>query len=116
MPRGCEVHVSTDVVTGAPLLRVIGEVDAATADIFQDALSSVIPNDGTTVVVDLSDVDFMSAAGLRILLDANSRWVASGRSLVLRTPSSGVLLVLRAAGVEHLFEIDFGDATTTPGR
>jgi anti-sigma B factor antagonist len=116
MQRGCEVLQATDMVTGDPVLRVIGEVDAATAPVFEDALLSVPTNRGRTLVVDLAQVGFMSAAGLRLLIDAKMRWEATGRSLRLRRPSPGVLMVLRAAGVEHLFSIEDCDGRSSAGR
>ena len=116
MHRGCEVHLSTDVVTGDPVLRVVGEVDVSTASVLADALHGVTPDERHKLVVDLASVGFMSAAGLRLLLDANTRLRSTGHSLLLRHPSSAVSTVLSAAGVEHLFEIERGDSVGSPGR
>jgi len=116
MYRGCEVFLSTDVVTGDLVVRVIGEVDAATVAVLEDALESVLPHESPVLVIDLANVDFMSAAGLRLLIDTNDRLRRAGRSLSLRHPSSGVSMVLRAAGVEHLFDIERRNGTQSPGR
>jgi anti-anti-sigma factor len=116
MHRGCEVLQATDIVTGDPVLRVIGEVDAATAHVFEEALLSVPSSHSGTLVVDLAQVGFMSAAGVRLLIDAKTRREATGRSLRLLHPSPGVVMVLKAAGVEHLFDIEDCDGRSPAGR
>jgi anti-sigma B factor antagonist len=102
---GCEVHVSVDA-DGSIVLRVVGELDLATTSVLRDALESIPLIGGSRVVLDLGDLTFISAAGLRIALDAQQRLSEHGGRLVLRGPRPLVLRVLRAADVEDAFEID----------
>jgi anti-sigma B factor antagonist len=102
---GCEVHVSVDA-DDSLVLRVVGELDLATASVVRDAFESVPLIGQRRVVLDLGALTFISAAGVRVALDAQKRLSRHGGRLVLRGPNPLVVRVLRAAGVEDVFEID----------
>jgi anti-sigma B factor antagonist len=52
------------------LLEVVGRVDSSTAPQLEQALKKVIKDGRYRIVVDLSETEFMSSAGLRALLSA----------------------------------------------
>ncbi len=97
--------VCTLTATG-PLLRrlaVAGEVDILTAPIVERflhaQLGGTVP--GTTVVVDLSGVDVLSAAGVGVLVRARHEAARRGARLVADPISPRARRVLDLAGV-HL--------------
>lgn len=49
------------------VLSVGGEIDAATAPLFESAIATVLMEHPAALVIDLSAVDFMGSLGLRIL-------------------------------------------------
>ncbi|MCE7003511.1 STAS domain-containing protein [Kibdelosporangium philippinense] len=53
---------------GVPLMRVLGDVDLATAPVFQKAVQEQVAQ-RNKFVVDLDGVDFLSSAGLAVLVD-----------------------------------------------
>jgi anti-sigma B factor antagonist len=53
---------------GVPLIRVLGDVDLATAPAFQQAMQTQVTL-RTQFVVDMDGVDFLSSAGLAVLVD-----------------------------------------------
>jgi len=70
---GFEIIASTD----DGMVRVAGEVDAATADQIADAVAEVLDT-RLEVVLDLSQVTYMDSSGLRALILC--RQAAEGRS------------------------------------
>ena len=54
--------------TGIPLVKVLGEVDLATAPAFQRAMQQQVTL-RQKFVVDMDGVDFLSSAGLAVLAD-----------------------------------------------
>ena len=54
-------------------LRARGEVDAATASHFADALSRAAESNGRSLVVDLSRIEFMDVKGFAALLNAHRK-------------------------------------------
>jgi anti-sigma B factor antagonist len=54
--------------TGVPLVKVLGDVDLATAPAFQQAMQQQATL-GQKFVVDMDGVNFLSSAGLAVLVD-----------------------------------------------
>ena len=82
----------------ATVIHVRGEIDMATAGRLRDAIE---PHMGPkqTIVLDLSEVDFMDSSSLHVLVQARGRLTKNGGSLVLRNPSRAAH---RAVSYTHL--------------
>lgn len=52
------------------LIEVVGRIDSSTAPQLDQTLQKIIKDGRYRIVVDLSETDFMSSAGLRVLLSA----------------------------------------------
>lgn len=62
--------------------------------------------DGVTeVVFDLSSLEYISSAGLRIFLTAQKKMMASGGKVVLKSPNDMVRNVLEITGCADIFEV-----------
>ncbi|MBQ0901184.1 STAS domain-containing protein [Micromonospora sp. U21] len=94
-----QVSVGDQVV----LVRVAGEVDIATVAAFRSALWSAPAR--PALQVDLSELQLLSAAGVRALLAAHLRVRARGGELVLVDPTPVVTRVLRATGLHRVMPI-----------
>jgi anti-anti-sigma factor len=97
------VSVAAD---GGVVVKVVGELDLATVPDVQHRLSELPLDAERQVVFDVEGVTFLSAAGVRAVLDAKERVGARGGTFVLRAPSRLVARVLRAAGVEDLLPVE----------
>jgi anti-sigma B factor antagonist len=79
-----------------------GEVDLATVAAFEQALEGGIGS-GCDLVVDLSDLTFIDAAGLRALAEAAYRVSRDGRRLQLVRPTRNLGRLLRLVGLgDHI--------------
>jgi anti-anti-sigma factor len=70
----------------AVVLAPAGRIDMATADQFRDRLIPLVTAAGETrgsVVVDFSEVDYISSAGLRVLMLAAKQARTSGASVAV---------------------------------
>lgn len=99
-----QVEVHTDGQR-PPELRLRGEIDIVTVPILHESLSALVDGNGGDgdVVVDLSAVEFISAAGMETLCSQARNLRQRGRRLVLSSPSAltlRVIDILRMA--EHL--------------
>ncbi len=80
---------------GGRTVFVVGEVDLATVPELREGLQRALSaSSGTHVVVDVTDVEFIDAAGIGALVDAAVDARAAGGELVLRRPSRAVRRVL----------------------
>lgn len=76
---------------GVPLMRVLGDVDLATAPVFQQAVREQVAQ-RQKFVVDMDGVNFLASAGLAVLVDLrqqmadqNLKWaVVAARQTVTR--------------------------------
>jgi anti-sigma B factor antagonist len=93
---------ATDVAT---VIHVRGEIDLATAERLRDVIE---PHMGPkqTIVLDLSEVEFMDSSALHLLVQARGRLTDNGGSLILRNPSSAAHRLLTVAGANDLLETD----------
>ena len=76
------------------VVRVVGELDLASASWVRDRIARAAHNPAREVVVDLSGVSFVDCAGLGALLGAQTQ---PGSRLSLRAPSVAVLKPLELA-------------------
>ena len=82
---------------------VIHEIDLATAGRLRDAVEPHVGPE-QTIVLDLSEVEFMDSQALRVLVQARGQLTADGGSLILRNPSVAARRLLTAARVQVLLE------------
>ena len=75
-----------------------GEHDVSTVAALSETMARAIALDDADVVVDLSDVQFMGAATVRVIIRARAFLRLRSRFLVLRSPSECARASLTCAG------------------
>ncbi|MEV6318069.1 STAS domain-containing protein [Streptomyces sp. NPDC051776] len=87
------------------LLRATGCVDVANERILREALTA--GDDGTFahVVIDVSDVSLLSAAGVRALLEHAEALAQQGRRLLLAGPSPLVIQILQVTQATQALDV-----------
>ncbi len=111
------------------IMRLIGELDADGADIFAATSRQVIDDGAANVLLDLSQLSYMSSIGIRSLhnlfyalhpkgTEEHSRILKEGvlggaynaPHMKLLNPSASVMKVLETAGMDLYFTIFTGEA------
>ncbi|HHY89513.1 MAG TPA: STAS domain-containing protein [Chloroflexi bacterium] len=88
------------------LLKISGRIDSATSPQLADALSKITDNGGYRIVLDLSEVSFISSAGLRVLISAQKTCKRYNRGeVVLAAVPANIMAALELAGFTTLFKI-----------
>lgn len=82
----------------AGLVAVDGSVDALTAPELTDFINAQVAGGYSRVVVDLSQVEFMSSAGLRALLASLKESRQQGGDLRLAAVPPGIEKILKMSG------------------
>jgi anti-sigma B factor antagonist len=88
----------------ARVVTVVGEIDALTAPKLAVFLTEQLAV-AKVVVVNLDGVQFLSSAGLFVLLEANELAIREDRSLRLVYSSRTVNLALEATGLREYFSL-----------
>ena len=91
------------LATGVAVVQVGGEVDAFTAPTLHAELTDQLDSPPTILVLDLTDVTFLSASGVRVLLDAHETAALTGTSLRLVYTTRAVRRVLDVLQLSNLF-------------
>ena len=82
-------------------VALVGRLDAAEADRVDDALKA-LPG---PLVLDCSELDYISSAGLGILIETHKRLLAAGHALTLTNLVPRVRNVFAYAGLDRLLKI-----------
>jgi anti-anti-sigma factor len=93
-----------DRLDGITMVVLQGRLDSKAAEEI-DLRFSVMAGAKKSVLVDLSDVDFLASLGIRVLLTGAKAVQRKGGRLVLLVPEGNVLMVLKTAGMETLIPI-----------
>ena len=86
-----------ELADGSVRVCAHGELDMATASTLERALVDCTREHHSRVIVDLADVPFMDASGLRVLLSAHDRQRKDDGELVITHPSRQVVRLLDVA-------------------
>jgi anti-anti-sigma factor len=85
-----------------------GELDIATAADLEAALLHAEASDAAVIVLDLSELEFISTAGLRLVLQAHQRSQADTGRLCLVQPRPQILRAFEISGLSD--RLNLGDA------
>ena len=88
-------------MTEAGIVSVEGRLDAAQAVKAQEFLNQV----GGQCVLDLSKLEYISSAGLGVLLKTHKRLMGSGSGIKLVNVNHHIHDIFRYSGFDKLFEI-----------
>jgi anti-sigma B factor antagonist len=84
---------------------LVGRLDGFTSANHEAELKALLAGEANSVTIDLSQLEYVSSAGLRVLLMTAKMAKAKGGSVVLSAPTAAVLDVLKISGFDKIFEI-----------
>ena len=82
-----------------------GRLDTVTAPDLEKALSP-IPEGVNTLVYDFSKLDYISSAGLRVLVATQKTMMGRGGSLTIKHPNDEVFEVFEMTGLSEVLDIE----------
>ena len=98
--------VDAAVDNGVARVTLRGELDLDRAGALAEELSSLAAQGATSVVIDVSGLNFIDSSGLRALLSAREQLEGAGASLRLAELSPAVDRVLEMTGTRSLLVPD----------
>ena len=98
------------------LVKVEGRVDSSTAPVFSEALTAITGDGRYRIVLDFSKLEFISSAGLRVLINTQKECRRYNRGeLVLACVPTNIHNALDLSGFVELFKL-FPDVVTAVGH
>ena len=99
-----ELSVTRHGADDVPVVGVSGEVDVYAAPALRDGLTELL-QDGSSVVVDLTEVGFLDSTGLGALVAARTTAAERGASLPLVCTHQRILKLFTITGLDGVFHI-----------
>ena len=87
------------------VLNLNGRLDTTTAPDFQQSLLAEIKT-GKNIILDFSELAYVSSAGLRSLLTGQKAVAAGGQTMVLRHVSEEIMEVFDMTGFSDILTIE----------
>jgi anti-sigma B factor antagonist len=92
----------TDDPSGAPVVKLLGEIDISNAESLGATLDQLIGDETHHLVVDLGALEFMDSSGIAMLLKVAGR---VGR-IEIRNPSDVVQRIIGCTGLTDILPIE----------
>jgi anti-anti-sigma factor len=102
------MQIGEEKTGGAVVIAPVGRVDSVSSSELEKVVLSRIEGGERRLVLDLAGVEYISSAGLRVLLVAAKRLKEPPAALVLCGLGPGVRTVLELAGFLPLFAVEVG--------
>ena len=90
---------------GTVFVLVNQRLDSSNAPAFNEELETVTGSASRAVVIDMQGLDYISSAGLRVIMLAVRKMQQQGGSLALCSLSSDVRAVFQTSGFDQLIDI-----------
>ena len=99
------MNISSTEYKNCDLIKFSGNIDHNTADSFAEALEVITKARRYNIVLDMSDVVFMSSAGLRVLVTVQTTCKEHNGDLVLALVQERVYEALEVVAFVKFFKI-----------
>ena len=90
---------------GIVIIHVSGRIDPSTSIQFDEEMNKILSSGSNKLVLNLSEVDFISSTGLRVFLTGLKRAKAEKGDLKVCCMSANVEKLFKLAGFVSLFDI-----------
>ena len=95
----------TEDQDGKLIFRLNGRLDATSSPNLEAKLNEQIEAGHNNVLLDFGNIDYLSSAGMRLLLSATRRLAGAGGKLLLCSIGEDVMEIIKVAGFERILNI-----------
>lgn len=99
------MNFSQDEQAGTVLIRCEGRLDATSSPQLETFMNSLVDKKKNRIVIDFSRIDYLSSAGMRLLLSMTKRLKSADGKLALCAVHDDVMEIIRMAGFEQILNI-----------
>jgi anti-sigma B factor antagonist len=102
----CELELKVVAANGHGTIHLTGELDLSSAPKLRQALNELYRNGTDSLILDLSELDFVDSTGLSEFVGALKHCRQRGGDVVLRSPTVTASRVLAICGLDRVFTIE----------
>jgi anti-anti-sigma factor len=97
--------ITRDEKEGKIIVRCEGRLDASSSPQLEGVLNDLMAQKKSKLLVDFNKIDYLSSAGMRLLLSMTKRMNTSQGKLLLFSIHEDVMEIIRMAGFEQILHI-----------
>lgn len=101
-------------IAGRDVLAVDGRIDGVTSSELANKLSQIIASGERIIVMDCDGVNFVSSAGLRVLLVSQQKLAGAGGLMVMYRMNDSIFKIFKMSGFDRVFKIVANEAELLP--
>ena len=87
------------------ILRLDGRLDASSSPILERTMEELIKKSHNIIILDFTSLDYLSSAGMRLLLSYTKKLHIAGGNLYCCCMSGEVMEIIKMAGFEKILRI-----------
>jgi anti-sigma B factor antagonist/stage II sporulation protein AA (anti-sigma F factor antagonist) len=99
------IDVTEDIRDDVSILHIEGRLDAISSPLAEHKIFDYINQGKHKLLLDFSKVDYLSSAGMRMLLSTTKKLKALDGKLVVCSVTPNVIDVLRMSGFDHVLDL-----------
>lgn len=99
------LNVQEQEVNGVKVLRLEGRLDAISSVVLEKKLDENITHQRVRVLLDFTKVDYLSSAGMRLLLSMTKKFKQNEGMMGIFAIHDDVMEIIRMAGFERILSI-----------
>ena len=98
-----DLDVETSNVEGGSVVTLRGEIDVYTAPRLREAITELVDDDATNIVLDMQQVDFLDSTGLGVLVGGLKRAKTKDGTLAIVATQQKILKIFDITGLNKVF-------------
>ena len=99
------LNIDMDQIEGKIILRLDGRLDTNTSPVLEKKINSLVSDNHPNIILDFSKIDYLSSAGMRLLLSETKKLKAKKGNLVIFSLHDDVMEIIKMAGFERIINI-----------
>ena len=99
------INIEKEEDQGIVIIRIEGRMDAVSTPVLERNLSQEIEKGKRRFVLDFAKIDYLSSAGMRLLLSMTKKLKEKKEGLHLCSLNEEVMEIIRLAGFERIIQI-----------
>jgi anti-anti-sigma factor len=100
-----DLEIFTQREDRVTVVRCVGRIDAATHQIFSEALRQLFDGGQFNLILDLSEIKFMSSPGARAIIGALAKTEDNDGKIVFINPNPNIRAVFSLIGLTDLIAV-----------
>lgn len=100
------MEISIQKLNDETLVRIIGELDTVATTEQADQLQLILDNAAEPLLIDCTDLEYISSAGLRFFMQLKRESEAKGGTIRITNLNEDVADIFRMSGFQNIFQID----------